>query len=188
MPGASRPTRRRPLPRPAEEKPEPSPEARAAQAARIAEEERGGLDPAAPNPGRHVHAVRAGRPGPACDGPGAQAAPTGHRADDSTPPAGASWIGMARSSQPTPSPTKSPLTLPYITLPSSPRKRPRPRWASRSRRCRTPCSRSRPGCSWPGTPLANNASRPAPARRSPLMSGATRSVIARTPWDPSAWT
>ncbi len=40
MPGASRPTRRRPLPRPAEPKPEPSPEARAAQQARREQEER----------------------------------------------------------------------------------------------------------------------------------------------------
>jgi cell division protein FtsI/penicillin-binding protein 2 len=40
MPGASRPTRRRPLPRPAEPPPEPSPEARAAQQARLEQEER----------------------------------------------------------------------------------------------------------------------------------------------------
>jgi cell division protein FtsI/penicillin-binding protein 2 len=40
MPGASRPTRRRPLPRPTEPPPEPSPEARAAQRARVEQEER----------------------------------------------------------------------------------------------------------------------------------------------------
>jgi cell division protein FtsI/penicillin-binding protein 2 len=40
MPGASRPTRRRPLPRPAAPPPEPSPEARAAQLARLEQEER----------------------------------------------------------------------------------------------------------------------------------------------------
>jgi cell division protein FtsI (penicillin-binding protein 3) len=43
MPGANGPTRRRPLPRPAEPPPEPSPEARAAQQARLEQQERATL-------------------------------------------------------------------------------------------------------------------------------------------------